>query len=85
MSTTTETQTETQTETPTPTINVTVPLEFILNVRNIISTTTARGAFKAEELKQVGTIYEFTTEIVTKAKTAIDEANEKKDNETKEV
>ena len=43
---------------------VSVPLSTILNVKVVLDTVTSRGAFKAQEMSSVGTIYDTLVSIL---------------------
>lgn len=55
----------------------------IVNVKQIIEVATNRGAFRADELTQIGTVYDrLTSWLVTVTATTDDEAEESNEGET---
>jgi len=44
---------------------VSVNLSLLINFKNILNITAQRGAYKAEEFKSIGTVYDQLTEIIT--------------------
>ena len=59
-----ETTQQKQVDVNTP---VTVPLQFLLNFRNIIDVSTSRGTFKSNELSSVGKVYDELILVINKA------------------
>jgi len=55
----------------------------IVNVKQIIEVATNRGAFRADELTQIGMVYDrLTSWLVTVTATTDDEAEESNEGET---
>jgi len=55
----------------------------IVNVKQIIEVATNRGAFRADELTQIGTVYDrLTSWLVTVTATTDEEAEESNEGET---
>lgn len=60
-------QVEDKQQSPSVTIQdrlVGVPLSTVLNVKVVLDTVTSRGAFKAQEMSSVGTIYDTLVSIL---------------------
>ena len=55
-------------------INATIPISMIANMKQIIEVSTRRGAFRAEELTQVGAVFDQLAKLMAEAKAIIDKA-----------
>jgi hypothetical protein len=56
----------TQTETQTDTKNVEVPLNVLNSLKTILEVSIARGAYRANEIKMVGGVYEVIENLINK-------------------
>lgn len=61
----TETQ-EVGTQTETDTKNVEVPLNVLNSIKTILEVSIARGAYRANEIKMVGGVYEVIENLINK-------------------
>ena len=55
-------------------INATLPISMIANMKQIVEVSTRRGAFRAEELTQVGAVFDQLAKLMAEAKAIIDKA-----------
>jgi hypothetical protein len=65
--------------------NINVRLSLLLNLRAIINVASQRGAFRPEEFKPIGTVYEQLNEVIPKPPAQEDPTTPTNDNETKTV
>jgi hypothetical protein len=57
-------------------INATIPMGMIANIKQIIEVSTRRGAFRAEELTQVGSVFDQLAKLMVEAKAMMDKEAE---------
>ena len=62
--------------TETKEINATIPISMIANIKQIIEVSTRRGAFRAEELTQVGSVFDQLAKLMVEAKAIMDKEAE---------
>ena len=55
-------------------INATLPISMIANMKQIVEVSTRRGAFRAEELTQVGAVFDQLAKLMAEAKAIMDKA-----------
>jgi hypothetical protein len=55
-------------------LNATIPISMIANMTQIIEVSTRRGAFRAEELTQVGSVFDQLAKLMAEAKAIMDKA-----------
>jgi len=55
-------------------LNATIPISMIANMKQIIEVSTRRGAFRAEELTQVGAVFDQLAKLMAEAKAIMDKA-----------
>ena len=55
-------------------LNATIPISMIANMTQIIEVSTRRGAFRAEELTQIGAVFDQLAKLMAEAKAIIDKA-----------